>query len=164
MLETTVATTGSGEMSGVGIAIIALGLVWIAGFGLFHSRAVGKARASEQWPTAPGRVMTSTVVEEESTDSEGDTTTWYNPVVSYGYQVGGRDYQGKRLRFGNYRSASRSKAEAMLAAYQSGAALAVRYNPERPDECVLETRKPGPTYLLMALGGLAFVAAGLMIG
>jgi hypothetical protein len=37
----------------------------------------------------------------------------------------------------------------------------VRYNPDRPEECVLETRKPGPIYLVMAAFGLLFVGFGL---
>ena len=77
------------------------------------------------------------------------------------YSVGGREYKSQRLRFGNYRSASRKKAEAMLVPYPAGATAPVRYNPERPEECVLETRKPGPIYLVMAVFGLLFVGAGL---
>ena len=102
-------------------------------------------------------MISSEVVEEESTDREGGTSTWYNPAVTYAYSAGGRELTGRRLRFGNYRSASRRKAEAALAPYPAGAAPAVRYNPENPAECVLETTKPGPLYLIMALFGFLFV-------
>jgi hypothetical protein len=138
-----------------------VGVIWIAGFGYAHFRAVAKAKASESWPSATGRVVGCDVVEEESTDREGNTTTWYNPVVNYAFDVGGREYRSQRLRFGNYRSSNRKKAEAMLAPYPAGSSPTVRYNPERPDECVLETRKPGPIYLVMAIFGLLFVVAGL---
>ena len=37
----------------------------------------------------------------------------------------------------------------------------VRYNPEDPEEAVLESRKPGPVYLIMAPFGLLFVGFGL---
>ena len=148
-------------MEFIGIGLILLGLVWAAAFGYAHFRAVGKAKAAESWPSAVGRVLSCEVVEEESTDREGHTTTWYNPVVVYSYSAGGRELEGRRLRFGNYRSASRKKAEAALAPYAEGSAPAVRYNPERPEECVLETRKPGPIYLVMAVFGLLFVGFGL---
>lgn len=39
--------------------------------------------------------------------------------------------------------------------------MSVRYNPASPEECVLETRKPGPTYLLMAAVGIAFILFAL---
>jgi hypothetical protein len=141
--------------------MLLLGILWIAGFGYAHFRAVGKAKAAQSWPTAAGRVVSSEVVEEESTDREGGTSTWYNPVVTYAYSAGGRELTGRRLRFGNYRSSSRKKAEAALGPYPTGASPMVRYNPENPEECVLETSKPGPIYLVLALFGFLFVGFGL---
>jgi hypothetical protein len=151
-------------MDYVGLGMLVLGLLWVAGFGYAHARAVGKARASETWPTAPGKVVSCEVIEEETTDREGATTTWYNPVVTYSYNAGGRELTGQRLRFGNYRSGSRKKAEAAVAPYPAGSMPTIRYNPEKPEECVLETKKPGPIYLVMALFGLLFVAFGLFWG
>jgi hypothetical protein len=148
-------------MDYVGPGLLLLGILWVAGFGYAHFRALAKARAAETWPTAVGRVVSCEIIEEESRDREGGTSTWYNPVVTYAYTAGGRELTGRRLRFGNYRSASRKKAEALLAAYPVGASPSVRYNPEKPEECVLETRKPGPIYLVMALFGFLFVAFGL---
>lgn len=148
-------------MEYVGIGVLLLGLLWVAGFGFAHFRAVGKAKAAETWPTAAGRVLSSEVVEEESTDREGATSTWYNPVVAYSYSAGGRELTGRRLRFGNYRFASRRKAEAALASYPAGANPMVRYNPEKPEECVIETARPGPIYLIMALFGFLFIGFGI---
>ncbi|MBV9371549.1 MAG: DUF3592 domain-containing protein [Alphaproteobacteria bacterium] len=143
------------------VGLILIGLVWFGALTWAHFRAVGKAKAAETWPTAQGRVAGCEVVVEESSDREGGTTTWYNPVVSYAYNVGGRDLTGNRLRFGNYRSASRRKAEACLTPYPVGGTIPVRYNPDRPEECVLETRRPGPIYLVMAVFGLLFVGMGI---
>lgn len=148
-------------MEFVGIGLLLLGLAWTAGFAFAHFRAVGKAKAAETWPSAMGKINNCDVVEEESRDREGDTTTWYRPVVAYSYSVAGRDFQSERLRFGNYRSGSRKKAEAMLAPYVPGGTTAVRYNPEKPEECVLETSKPGPIYLVMAAFGFLFIGFGL---
>jgi hypothetical protein len=147
-------------MNPVGLGVALFGLLWVLGFGYAHYRAASKARASETWPTASGKVLSCEVVVEESTDRQEGTTTWYNPVVRYAYSVAGRDLQGSRLRFGNVRSASRKKAEAALASYPAGGTISVRYNPEKPDECVLESRKPGPTYLLMAAIGIFVFALG----
>ncbi|TFI57009.1 DUF3592 domain-containing protein [Sphingomonas parva] len=148
-------------MEYIGIGMVVLGLVWIGGFAWAHFRAINKAKAAESWPSVPGRVISCEVREEESSDREGNTSTWYNPVVTYAYSTGGRELQGNRLRFGNPRSGSRRKAEEAILPYGVGTTPAVRYNPERPDECVLETRKPGPIYLVMAVFGLLFVAMGL---
>ena len=151
-------------MDMLAIGLVLLGLIWTAGFGYAHWRALSKAKASETWPTAVGTIASCTVVDEESTDREGHSTTWYNPVVAYSYGAGGRTYESTRLRFGNYRRASRKKAEAMLAPYRPGGAAQVRYNPERPEECVLESAAPGPIYAIMAAAGLIFVGIGLYFG
>jgi hypothetical protein len=85
-------------------------------------------------------------------------------VVAYSYSVGGRTFESKRLRFGNYRRASRPKAEAMLAPYRVGGSAQVRYNPQAPEECVLETARPGPVYAIMAAAGLIWIGVGLYFG
>ncbi|HEX8535745.1 MAG TPA: DUF3592 domain-containing protein [Allosphingosinicella sp.] len=148
-------------MEPVALGLIVLGLVWALGFGYAHFRAAGKAKASESWPTASGTVRSAEVQIEESTDREGGTSTWYNPIVVYSYSAGGRELEGRRLRFGNPRSSSRKKADAAIAPYAVGSSVPVRYNPEKPEECVLETRKPSPIYLILAIFGLPFIAIGL---
>ena len=146
----------------IGVAAILVGVLWTAGFAWAHFRALGKAKEAESWPSALGRVVSSEVRIEESSDRNGGTTIWYNPVVTYSYTAAGRQLQGSRLRFGNPRSTNRTKADQAIAPYAVGSSPAVRYNPQRPEECVLETVKPGPIYLIMALGGLVFVAVGLI--
>ena len=150
-------------MDSLALLLVALGVVWMAGFAFIHFRAAGKARASETWPTAIGKVISSEVRVEESSDPD-DRSTWYNPVVSYSYDVGGRTLEGSRIRFANMRRGSRAKAEEIAGRYRPGAPVTVRYNPARAEEAVLETQKPGPLYLVLALGGLVFIAVGLVLG
>jgi hypothetical protein len=148
-------------MENIGVILLIFGLVWMGGFAFIHFRAAGKAKASESWPTTAGRILSSQVVEEESSDREGGTTTWYNPVVRYSYSAGGRPLEASRIRFANLRKGSRAKAEEILRPYPEGATPAVRYNPGKPEEAVLESQKPGPLYLVMAAFGLLFVVFGL---
>jgi hypothetical protein len=150
-------------MNPVGLGIFLVGVLWVLGFGYAHYRAASKAKASEGWPTASGKIAGCQILVEESTDNDGNSTTWYNPVVSYAYSAAGRELQGSRIRFGNIRSTSRKNAEAALAPYPAESAVTVRYNPEKPEECVLETRKPGPVYLIVSLVGLLFVGLGLWL-
>lgn len=74
---------------------------------------------------------------------------------------GGRQLQGRRIRFGQLRFGTRGKAEAALKPYGVGATPPVRYNPEDVEDSVLETTRPSPVTLLMAAFGLVFVAFGL---
>ena len=148
-------------MEFVGFAILLVGLAWMGLFGFIHLRALAKAKASETWPTTTGKVLSSEVVEEESRDDDGASSTWYNPVVTYSYTAGGGVLQSRRIRFANMRQATRKKAEEIVARYPEGSSPLVRYNPEKPAEAVLETQKPGPLYLVMAAFGLLFVGFGL---
>lgn len=150
-------------MNPMGLVVVLIGLLWVFGFGFFHVRATGKARASESWPSAAGRMLRARILVEESSNSEGGSTIWYNPAVSYAYTVAGRELQGSRLRFGNARSTIRRKAEESLAPYAEGGAVSVRYNPDRPEECVLESRKPAATYLIMAIAGIPILVFGLWV-
>jgi hypothetical protein len=147
----------------VAAGLIVLGLLWAGGFGYAHFRAAGKAKASLSWPQAQARILSSSVVVEESNDRDGNTSTWYNPVVQYSYSAGGGERQGSRLRFGNPRSGSRKKIEEMIARYPEGSTPMVRYNPEDPAECVLESTKPSPIYLIMAPFGLVFAFVGIVM-
>lgn len=148
-------------MDDVGLGILVFGLLWTAGFAVVHFRAAGKAKAAETWPTAMGNVLSAEVVAEESSRRGEDGTTWYNPTVVYSYNVAGAALEGRRMRFGNPHCSSRKKAETALAPYAVGSTVTVRYNPGKPDEAVLETCKPKPVYLILALFGLFFVAFGL---
>jgi hypothetical protein len=151
-------------LESIGTLLALFGLLWLAGFAFIHFRAVAKAQASETWPTAMGTLTRSEIVVEEDSDQDGGTTTWYNPVVAYSYNVAGEAIEGSRIRFATMRRGSRKKAEEVLARYRAGDNVTVRYNPEKPKEAVLESQKPGPLYLIMALAGLIFIAFGLLWG
>ena len=151
-------------MESIGTLLLLFGLLWLGGFAFIHFRAVAKAKASETWPTAMGKLTRSEVVVEEDRDRDGSDTTWYNPVVAYSYEVAGEKILGSRIRFANLRRGSRKKAEEIVARYRAGDNVTVRYNPEKPKEAVLETQKPGPLYLVLAMAGLVFMAVGLILG
>ena len=145
----------------LGTAFILAGAAWIVTFLLIHRRAGARAKASEAWPTVPCELRESRLREEESTDSDGNTATVYVPELRYAYDVGGRSLEGTRLRFGSVRTGSRAKAESWIRPYPAGARASVRYNPEDPADCVLESVKPTGGYLVAAAVGLIFVALGL---
>lgn len=151
-------------MESIGTLLALFGLLWLAGFAFIHFRAVAKTKASETWPTSVGKLTRSEIVVEEDRDPDSRNSTWYNPVVAYSYNVAGETIEGSRIRFANMRRGSRKKAEDVLARYRAGDSVTVRYNPEKPSEAVLETQKPGPLYLIMALAGLIFIAFGLLWG
>jgi len=135
----------------VGGAFAAAGAVAL-GHGFVNlSRAVD----SEQWPLASGEVLESVVATEWSDGK------MYYPAVRYRYSVGGKSYEAERVRFGGPLKASwRSSAEAVVARYQKGRQVRVRYSPSHPELAVLE---PGASWYIwfILLGGALFIGIGI---
>jgi hypothetical protein len=125
-------------MGGAACTII-LPILILGGIGFFLYRRSQQSTAYRQnaqsWPSTSGTVLISTVQSKRT----GRSRSTY-PVVVYQYQVGGRDYQGQRIKAGeqflNVRVAG--QAQATVARYPSGANVTVYYNPQNPAESALE--------------------------
>lgn len=93
-------------------------------------------------------------------DSLGSGEAWY-PDVLYEYFVDGKSVWGWRL---SYEEEPRDKAywEGRLAAYDSGQAVKVYYDPDLPKDSIVEKKRDSlyRIWLKLALGA-AFLAAGL---
>jgi hypothetical protein len=127
--------------------IMALVAALLIGIGLYSRQ---KVKASQSWPSAPGRVLGSGV--ETSSGSEGGTV--YRPVIRYSYMVGGQEYHNNRRVFGDTTSSGdRRGAERTAARFVVGSAVPVYYNPANPQDAVLE-RKSGVAGLMFGIGGL----------
>jgi hypothetical protein len=109
-----------------------------------------KVKASQAWPSAPGRVVGSHV--EESSGSEGGAV--YRAAVRYTYTVGGQEFHNNRRLFGDtVSSGNRRGAERTAARFVAGSAVPVYYNPANPQDAVLE-RASGMAGLMFGLGAL----------
>lgn len=128
------------EMFGTWTAYICGGLIalFFGGLGLFliiHAqRSKQKAMQSQSWPVAKG-IITQTDIRAQ----EHDETIRYVPVVRYTYEVVGMIYEGKRVSFGSdMEFGSRQKAAEYLTAFPLDTEVSVYYNPEKPNEAVLQ--------------------------
>jgi hypothetical protein len=151
----------------IGFACLGIFLLAFGGGGIYLIIASRKTRAqaeaSQNWPAAAGSVLRSEVGESTSTDSDGDTSTTYHPVVEYTYQVGGQSFTGRRITFGPVTGNSNPrKAQEVLSRYPSGGAVQVYYNPQKPDEAVLEKRASGTNVMLIL--GIVFLAITACLG
>jgi len=131
-------------------AIVGLGLFVL---GLFQVR---KLRASQNWLRASGMVQ-EVLVEHQRATGEDDSDS-YEPVVKYGFGIGGRPYIGQRIRFDSKTYPSPAAARASVAGFQPGLPVTVYYNPANPSDCVLE-RKNSSGYVFLVLGALMVLLA-----
>jgi len=118
----------------------------------FGYRLVRKARASSKWPSTQGTIESSTVdVERErERDSDGDIhyETKFTPNIVYQYQVDGMDFAGDQISFGGTSSSSQSRAYRITNQYPEGAEVTVYFDPEDPQESVLQPGATLGTYVL----------------
>ena len=143
-----------------GVIFLGAGLTLL----LVSSSQRKKAQAAESWPTAPGVILSSTLQQHQSFDSEDQQTTInYEPQVQYQYSVMGQIFTGNSIAFGkmsyDYRTASRK-----IAAYPQGAAVTVHFNPDLPSQAVLEAKAAGGVLLLVLAILFVVIGAVVLIG
>ena len=122
-----------------------------------------QGRASRHWPTAEGTIRSSRVVEVRSLSrSTGSPTLRYHPEVVFAYRVDGVRYVGHRISFRDDHFGRRPPAERIAARYPRGATVPVSYDPDDPEQAVLEPVYDWSTYIPLAIG-LFFVAGGFYL-
>ena len=132
---------------------------WVVGispfiviFALRFFRGWAASLRARGWPQTVGRVLSSGVQIHSHSSGRGGRIHSPYPYVVYRYQVNGQEFQNKRMHFGNViggLGATRSAAR-----YPAGMTVPVFYNPQNPNEAVLEKRAAGNWINLLILAVL----------
>jgi len=110
----------------------------LAVYGFSRVRAALRARASEQWPTVQGKILTCAVRREVlGLGRDGIHFGGYAPVVRYAYSVDGVDYVGNRVTFGKLVFGDSALAERYCDTYERGQLIDIYYCPRKPELSVL---------------------------
>jgi hypothetical protein len=124
-------------------------------------RYLDQAKASVDWPTSPGKVLSSSVVWGYS----------YHAEVVYEFNVNNSTFSGKRIAFGYYDLyptsyaqlyGSSAVAQEIVNRYPQDKNVTVHYMPNNPKECTLEVGVNWNDYILLSIG-LIFLILGLAI-
>ena len=104
-----------------------------------------EAKASESWPGAPGVITKSDV--QQSVD---DGKTMYAAEISYDFTVENKYYTGNRISLtsGNSKTSSLREVKKDLRKYPVGEKVTVYYDPELPNNAVLQTGADFFTYII----------------
>lgn len=135
------------KSSPITTVIVGLGLIigaWLV-YTNFSVSMAEEAKACESWPTASGVITRSDV--KQSTD---DGKTMYAPEISYDFTVENKSYIGNRISLtsGNSRTSSLRAVKKDLQKYPLGAKVTVYYDPELPNNVVLQTGADFFTYMV----------------
>ena len=152
-------------------AIITLAVLVFVGVGLFYTH-MGLTRAQEgwashSWPTSTGIVTSTNVAKVTSTSSSGpgksSTSTSYFASVNTRYQVNDVEYTTRQIALGENQYFFKFSANWAISSYEQGDEVTIYYNPEDPEQAVLD---PGLTFELVVplLVGFGIVIAILFFG
>jgi hypothetical protein len=119
---------------------------------------------SASWPTIPGKITDSEVVEVRDSDNRGKVTTTYRVRIAYAYRLGSHDYHGTAQKWGWTKYfGSPDGAKALAAQYPVGRDVPVYYDPTMPATSVLEPDNRVGSYAPLIVTGAFGFGALLML-
>jgi uncharacterized protein DUF3592 len=117
--------------------ILGLPVLVVSGFAsLERTILLRLAIRSRTWPRASGYIVAAA----RDVPVFQDPVARFSPALAYEYTVGDASYTGTRVRFGGYKFLNTARRIGYR--YPPSSKVHVAYNPERPDQAVLE---PGTT-------------------
>lgn len=90
----------------------------------------------------------------------------YHPDIDYRYNVGGRDYEGRRYSYSYKFNNSRAVIEDIVARHPTGANVTAFYDPDNPKRSVLNNDPPNIIWLVLFFTGFGLIfltIAGIVI-
>jgi hypothetical protein len=143
------------------VAITALGFLGsLVLLGLFLLALAGKSalehRRQSSWRTTPGLVTVSELKTLSGVNGKGERNERFFASVQYTYTVDGQQYVGKAVRrFWKQRQdefLTDYDAQRVVKRYPAGESVTVYYNPESPEEAMLQRGVWRGTLALVLLG------------
>ena len=126
---------------------------------LYCINAATRALQSEKWPTAPAKIVV--LREDREAGVDGDVLASWK--VRYVFQIGDFQHLGSRVFYGDGFFVPRSTFDAapwdQLAI---GQVVEISYDPENPDESVIQTGISKPLWHLFSLS-LIFIAMSVLL-
>jgi hypothetical protein len=130
---------------------------YFAGFH-FGKPILDQAKQSANWPTVEGKIESS-----EVTQRHDDKGTSYSADICYSYPVKDRTYKSSRIWYGGgFSSSSSGEFYRLVDRYPKGKVVAVHYDPEHPEEAVLEAGAFFTSYILYVVGWV-FLVIGVLV-
>ena len=118
---------------------------------------------STNWPSVEGTITESyveTVAHSSSGSSHASRT--FHAAITYTYRIDGVAYEGTRVAFGELGREDPAFAQAIVERYPVEQVVDVYYNPNRPNEALLEPGRQGGTWFWTCLG-IPFLLMGILM-
>lgn len=131
--------------------VVIFGIIGVAMlFSYFQSKK--KVEESQSWPAVQGYITKTHIRRETEKDNDGSRITKYYPEVLYTYEFLGKEYTGDKISFGGKTKYSyEQKAENFLVQYPVGQGIKIYYDPNNPEDAVLERKALGKVILIIGV-------------
>jgi len=132
--------------------VVTAALCGLLGVGLLAYSFVSaqRGRQSRQWPSVQGKMLVSQV---RLVEWDEGAAIW--PEIEYEYCVKQRTFRSKNVALGHLLNLILpGEAERLVAHYPAGEAVTVHYNPDNPQEAILEQGFGCGVLGMAVLGGL----------
>ncbi len=125
---------------------------------------IQKSMQSKNWPNTEGIITNSKIEVNERTIHKAkitETKTYYEPNVTYDYEIEGVSYLSNKIFLGQYSSTSYNYASDIISKYSVGKKVTVYYDPKDPSTAILESGISLRNFIAL-LTGLAFIVVGIL--
>lgn len=142
---------------------------FIAGLGVllfFVIKPLGDWAIMQSWVSTEAILQSAKVDSFISTDSEGRSSTQYQSLIQYSYQVNGQSYTGTRGRINDMSSSDREPHAELVNTIRrvyDRRQLYVWYDPDKPSNSIYQRTFYFSNLIFMAIFSLIFMMAGFGI-
>lgn len=138
-------------LGGGGLLFIFCGLI------IWH-----KVKESCKWPKVEGEIVSSEVVSGLNPPYKGNITCIAEPGIRYKYAVDGKEYEHNKVAFFHIQNTSSADAQKVTDKYPKGAKVTVYYNPQNPQEALLELESPRHMLIIAGVGVIMVLVAPIL--
>jgi hypothetical protein len=123
------------------------------------------AAASEAWPSVTGEITLSDVTHSVRQSSSGGNKWRYIPRLEYRYEIDGAEFTNDNIQFVSvsWEFKDRFKAERVTKPYPVGRKIDVFYDPEDPEESVLQKGSVGGAPWGYIIGSVMLVLGVVLV-
>ena len=131
-------------------------------------KPVASAKEASNWPTTSAIITQSTVERITTKQKKSDGSNrmedriTFRPSIMFEYSVDGIEHTGTTLSFSQRTYSTTEDAASLLKGYTVGSATPVHYNPDNPQESVVQPAGE-PSYLFTYFGTLIIAASAWWI-
>jgi hypothetical protein len=116
--------------------------------------------STHNWLATQATILSSRVVTQTSPST---TTNFHHAEVNYQYSVNGKVFTSNRISFGRPESDNPQSANQVSQRYAPGAVVSAYFDPNRPEEAVLENGISSGAFVPVLLGLLLILPFAILI-